>query len=771
MPDVYDDNGQLVKQQVYGDDGRPVLATSASDTGPYFKPGELHRKDTSMFDINYEPTYNKISDWASHLPRGLQSIGAYPLSLSVSAMQGVTDALSQPETPAMMLGGWLKGALSPTKELAEIPKPIPKQLGPATTNLESTIGIPTGELKGAKYELPISSTFDKSPVLKRFEVSKSPEGVVSSKPIYEEAADATNTGTGQPTEQLQPNSRLPFGEMAYNDDGELIHPPSLDSINAQPRAATPNNLSHIPGGQADVPPTIASPPDIIPFRAESSTPHIVMDNFPQTKPAIEAIYKAQDEGSRWEATTNRELEENSAGLNKNERKQLMHLMNGDEVPDASPEVRQAAIRGKQITDSIYDMADDKSPENIGFIDRYIPHIEKQPDDVKSAVAEIWNHQFGKDSGWNAVFGKENLEKSAVNDLYEKGLGSPTSNFIKHRSDMIIPEEDYNKIMPVYTASMKKVIFDRPATDIAKDTYKSLPDGALKEWMGGYIKNYTKYDADANLSTAWGRLANNIATTNARSIIPFNPYPHLYHLGQIPASIYPELGEKYSMLGAYRMLSSPIQTYQELAKNGLFSNMIRPWSFQRGMQKFDSIGYYMNMVESLVKGIGYHGFKQRALDQGLSESDAIMRAIGETKNATQTVDPARNMRFYTPESDWIGGQGGRLLKQYHQIPTKIVEQFAHAMADWKEHPATAARYVAGSSLAATLGAAGLHTFHVNPLTLLSSYFGGAGQFGEMATGVIKKLAKGDLPGALSDYAAWQIPAGGVIKKGIKFVSGQ
>jgi hypothetical protein len=42
---------------------------------------------------------------------------------------------------------------------------------------------------------------------------------------------------------------------------------------------------------------------------------------------------------------------------------------------------------------------------------------------------------------------------------------------------------------------------------------------------------------------------------------------------------------------------------------------------------------------------------------------------------------------------------------------------------------------------------------------------------MATGVIKKLAKGDLPGALSDYATWQMPVGTTVKKGIKLVSGQ
>jgi hypothetical protein len=151
---------------------------------------------------------------------------------------------------------------------------------------------------------------------------------------------------------------------------------------------------------------------------------------------------------------------------------------------------------------------------------------------------------------------------------------------------------------------------------------------------------------------------------------------------------------------------------------------------------------------------------------MSDVDATMKAIQDTKNATAMVDPARNMRYFNPESNIAGGQMAILGKQYHQIPMKLIEQFSHAAADFKANPAKATRYVAGSTIAAAGAAAGLHTLHVNPLDSAKYLAGGWGQVGSVGLQVMKNLAKGDVASALGNIAAWVAPGGGTLKKAIK-----
>jgi len=649
------------------------------------------------------------------------------------------------------------------------------------------------------------------------------------------------TGTGKAYELLHPNRREPISEILDNLPHQQTRKP-LDIINSSPRLARSRaDINSIPAGQADagplispndaaineptlgkqvamynsiensnnrgmagdVPnngiaqrleaerrgiydPTTSQQPlpqqpqkDISAFRAEFSSPHVVMDNFSNSRSVIQPIMQANDEKYKWLATIQREFADVSKGFNGVARKGLTYLLNGEEpVLEGSnigiSVLRQQAEQARNLLDHVWELANDKSPEGVGFIDRYITHIKAQPEDFQSAVKSIIENQFGKESGLYKIFSTNNekLPTDDIGDYYETGIGSPTSNFIKTRKGQLQDiETDYNRIIPTYLESMAKVIHDRPATDIAKEALEEIPQGKLKEYLTGYIKNYTRYDADAELAQAWNGLANQIATTNARSVIAFNPLVHIYHAGQLPANVWPELGTKYSMEGTKQFLSNPIQSYQELAKNGLFSNMIRPMQFQTPMQKFDTISYYMNMVESIVKGIGYYGFKARALDQGMNDLDATMHAITQTKNATATVDPARNMRYFTPESNILGGQMPRIAKQYHQIPVKLVEQFARAASDFKQNPAKAARYIAGTAIAGAGAVTGLHTLHVNPLTLGGTVLGGAGQLGTVMTSVIRNLAKGDLPGALGDIATWVTPGGATAKKGIKLISGE
>lgn len=572
------------------------------------------------------------------------------------------------------------------------------------------------------------------------------------------------TGTGQPVELLHPNMREPMSE--------IIEQPKkpLDVINSSPiEAKDISDTVNIPPGQADVPPIInRKGKDISAFRSEFSSPHVIMDNFPASKKIIQPIMDANDQKYAWLASTMRDFADISKGLDREKRTALTYILNGEDIPHDLPYydlVHDRAVQAKQLLDDVWQQAKDKH-EDMGFIDRYITHIKAQPDDFQSAIKSVIDHQFGKESGWYKIFSttEEGKPTGNLGDLFERGLGNPDSPYTRTRINQLQDiEVDYNKIIPTYLESMAKVIHDKPVVDAAKNVLGEIPNGKLKEYLQGYIKNYTRYDSDPLLANAWNSLANQIATINARSVISFNPVVHMYHLGQLPANIWPELGTKYSMVGLKDFLSNPSAGYKELAENGLFSNMIRPMRFQTPMQKFDSVGYFMNMVESIVKGTGYYGLKAKYLDSGMKEAEAALKAIQDTKNLTATVDPARQMRYFAPESNIFGGQMARLGKQYHQIPIKLVEQFARAAGDLANNPAKAARYIAGSTIAGVGSVAGLHTLHINPSTLAKYTLGGAGQFGSVMSSVYRNLSKGDIGSALENVLTWAVPGGATIKK--------
>lgn len=584
--------------------------------------------------------------------------------------------------------------------------------------------------------------------------------------VYNNAREKFNMGRDLPAAVLPPVKPVPK---------------PLDIINSSPIKITDvSGIQRIPPGQADVPPIImidtSNPRGMSGFRAETTSPHIAMKNFPESRAVIEPILNSNDEKYKWLATIQREFADVSKGLELPEREQLMRVMNGEKV-NASPDIMARAARAKSLTDSVYELAQSKTDDKIGFIDNYITHMQRQPRGFIENAKAIIEHHIGKESPLYKVFtGDEAATKpgTGIGDFYNKGMGDPSSPFIESRTGNIRElETDYNRIMPIYLESMAKVIHDKPAVEAALEGLKKIPDGTvLKEYLRGYVQNYSRYDSDPLLANKWNALANQIATRNAQSVISFNPIIHMYHAGQLPANVWPELGTKYSAHGLKEFLSSPHKNYQELARNGLFSGQIRPMSFQTPEQKFDSVGYFMNMVESIVKGTGYYGFKQKFLDEGMSEADAVMRAIQETKNVTATVDPARHMRYFTPESNMKGGQFSRLLKQYHQIPAKLVEQFSHAASNFKEDPAKLARYLIGTSIAAGGAAAGAHTLHINPTQQILDFAGGGGgQFGRVMTNIFRMLAKGDVIGATKQAAEWATPGGASIKKGMQFVAGE
>lgn len=558
--------------------------------------------------------------------------------------------------------------------------------------------------------------------------------------------------------------------------------PPLDIVNAVPRQPkTVADVGKIPAGQAEAKDGLSG------FGANYSSPQNLAKEFPELKGVVEPILKANDEKFKWLATTQRELAQYSQGLSKADAKILGMLLDGQEIAGASPDLIQRATKVRQIMDGIHSMFPEGATaagKDVGYLENYFTHIQRQPDDIRSAIKSIFSRTFGENATLTqrlkgfaedvtpGVFKRENLGEAdgRTPSMYGKNMGDPKSQFVEPRNDVIKDiEYNYNKVMPAYTESAAKVIFDKPAVDAAKAALAKLPEGSImKEWATGYIKNYTGYDSEPQLHAAWNKVANTIGTMSARAVVNMNPGLHMLHLGQVPANLWPELGTKYTLKGMKELATNIQGNYQEMARLGLLQGMIKPFKFQTGMERADSIMYGMSYVESLVRGIGYNGFKAKFMDMGMSEAEASLKALQETKNAVMTVDPARSMRGFTPEANWFGSESGRVTNQFKQIPSKIVEQIVNNTKAAKQDPSKFTRNVIGAGLAFAGTAGGLHTFHVNPKYLATA--GGWGVLGSAVTKAYNHMAAGDAMGAMTDVADYITPGLAQTKKMLKFVSG-
>lgn len=566
------------------------------------------------------------------------------------------------------------------------------------------------------------------------------------------------TGTGKPAELLKPNSIEPLAEVPNTvqkiarhldsnpviKNGDLPKPPIDTAVSNKPPSQPSDAV--IPGpGQAE---------PLTPFRADFNSPNKVGMRYESTQPIVEAIVGAKDAKTKWIATTNRELLDTTKGLDKSGRLALWsEIREPGTITD--PEIIKRASQAHNILDSIFKEASD-SGSDIHYMNDYITEIQKQPEGIKSAIKSIFDFH-----GMGELFKSVESEPTGeMGDYFEKGMGHPSSVFTRPREGNLNQlEMDPNKIFPIYIDSIAKVIHDAPAVEAATRQLKNVPDGPLKELMSAYIKNYTNYSSEAALHGAWSKFSNFIATTSARSLLGFNPFIHMLHLGEIPANIWPELGTKYTGIGAMRTVTQPIQNFREMSRLGLLQGEIRPFSFKTPAEKLDSIINFMGATESVVKGIAYNGFKRKFLDMGMSENDAVMKALNEAKNATMTVDSARQMKGFTRLSNYIGGEyGARNSMQFKQIPAKIVEQYYNIASQFKKEPMKATRAIFGAGIAGSLSYAGLHTMH-NPLTTLP---GMLVPTTTVAIKVLTDLAKFDIPKALMDTAAWMTPGGNTLK---------
>lgn len=595
------------------------------------------------------------------------------------------------------------------------------------------------------------------------------QGLSIGQPAAVNAEDALLRRTQQLTKDVSGNYPKEVG------DYQLPTAEKVARVQEQIPAVKNGDVSKLPIDQAV---TTATPESPVPpsgaarginiYESNLNSAHKVLLDHPETVDVATPILEAYDKKQQWLRATMQEVSQYTKDLGKNDRIALGRILDGESSTNVQLNQRASQIRN--ILDTIHaQFPEGVAPEgkDVGYLDNYFTHIAKDDE----GISAILKYYFGDLN----PFKRETLQTtgSGLGDMYERGLGSPSSPYIEPRSGNLTDlEYNVNKVLPAYIESAARVIFDRPAVDAAKQALKKVPDNSmLKELGEWYVKNYTRYDAEAELHGAWNKLANRLASITAHSVIDFNAPLHMLHLGEIPANIFPELGAKYTALGIKNVATKPFGTWSEMARLGLLQNEIKPFSFRTPMEKWQSAAYFFNYVESLVKGVGYNGAKQKFLDMGMNADEASKRALQLAKDMTLTVDPARQMKGFSPESNIMGGEiGSRLGGQFKQVPMKIVEQYQRYAQAALQNPkefnrwSTMVKTVLGAGTAYAGAQAGAHTFHLNPSSLFNMTALGA--FGSAANDIIRDLKGGNWQKALIDTGAWAVPAGRNIQKGVE-----
>lgn len=504
------------------------------------------------------------------------------------------------------------------------------------------------------------------------------------------------------------------------------------------------------------------------LRADFGSADKTLESRPESAPIAKTIIKANDDKLKWVATTERDFASTTKGLNNDQLNTVGKWLN-EGVPigqESTPLGLKTQIIKAKLDNIHAQLPEGIAPggKNVGYIENYLTHIQKEGGDLGAGLKQIWEYHFKKpfDDLFPGNLGTSG--KGYVADVTDT-IGTPSSRFAEERTgDLKNIELNVNKVLPAYIESIARLKFDKQAVGQAEGMIANLPKSKLKDLATKYVANYSRLDAAPGLSAAWNDYTSRLMRTTSRSMLGFSTGLQTLHLARIPANLWPELGTKYTMQGIAKVVKNPLQAYSETAGLGMLSNEIRPWAFKTPMQKVDSVLNFMSAADFLDRSIGYHGFKQMYIDQGMNEAQATSKAIASSKRASLMTDPARPIMAANPDMSTFSGPMGKLAMQYKQVPMKIIEQYVQIAANAKQNPAAAARAIAGMGLTVAAAQAGVHTFHLS--TSQFKLDAGGPAFREVAR-IAQKLYNGDAQGALADTAILMTPGGKSIKRQLEY----
>lgn len=479
------------------------------------------------------------------------------------------------------------------------------------------------------------------------------------------------------------------------------------------------------------------------------TANKVLLEHPETAPMIDGMQRAQDKKIAFIGTTLRTLSDANKGLSGlAERKLAGELARTQETPAdmqaqlgaVSPKygIRysqaaiDSAIAWRNMSEQVHSMFPPKAgPKgtNVGYIPRYLTQMESLvgDTDLQRGIQQIWDYSIkgGLRSTIDA-FKQNPILKPKTGGAFDKFTTDPSSPYVRHRSGKIENlEDDITRIEAAYVNSAAKVIFDRPMIQNAKLQAMAMPQSALRDFATATIKNVARYDAHPELDKAWTAMTSSVLKTYARSVLGLNPVVAGYHAYRLFTDVWPAIETKYLAQGAAEFGKNPLKAMQETARLGLIPSDVKPWSFKTIGEKGNAMLQLFSIGDYFSRSVGYQSFKAKYLAEGLSPEEATLKAITQTKNTTQLVDPIRTQRLLFGK----GPEGGliHLITQFKQQPTMIAEQYIDILKHSTQDPAAFAKL--GASLIGgitIMQLSGFKALHLAP-SIWTGVGGGLGEF--------------------------------------------
>jgi hypothetical protein len=346
-----------------------------------------------------------------------------------------------------------------------------------------------------------------------------------------------------------------------------------------------------------------------------------------------------------------------------------------------------------------------APFRFGFIENYLPHLEKipMPERVRDALRSGFGTEYDPQP---AGFAPEPTTESRGRGLF--------SNVLR-RKGRIAPdrlEYDIRKLLPGYLRGVSRVLFDRPAIFEAEAALKELPPNSTwRQFADSYLDKYTGKVRRGYEDQRAYRMVRTLMNGAIRSTLGFSLRLQELHLARLLTTVWPQMNSRDFAYGVAKVVQNPKAAYERAATVGILPQQV-PLKYMSGMQRFDLFANYLGMADFIDRSVAYEGQYHRYLREGQAPEAAMKKAAIDAKNFSFLSSPAHTPLLY--------GKGGgfgateaisQMSLQFKHIPTSILYQYFKAMRGVRNDPVKAAKFTAALITAALIQyKTGVHLLH-------------------------------------------------------------
>jgi hypothetical protein len=346
-----------------------------------------------------------------------------------------------------------------------------------------------------------------------------------------------------------------------------------------------------------------------------------------------------------------------------------------------------------------------APFRFGFIENYLPHLEKipMPERVRDALR----------SGFGTEYDPQPRGYAQEPTTERRGRGL-FSNVLRRRG-AIAPDRlqyDVRKLLPGYLRGVSRVLFDRPAIFESENALKNLPPNSTwRQYADAYLDKYTGKTRHALEDQRAYRMVRGMMNGAIRSTLGFSLRLQELHLARLLTSVWPQMNTRDFAYGLAKVAENPKVAYERAATVGILPQQV-PLKYMSFTQRFDLFANYLGMADFIDRSVAYEGQYHRYLREGLAPEAAMKKAAIDAKNFSFLSSPAHTPLLY--------GKGGgfgateaisQMSLQFKHIPTSILYQYFKAMRGIGTDPVKAAKFTAAVTTAAIIQyKTGVHLLH-------------------------------------------------------------